>query len=299
MDKQTFRRRAAELGFVRAAFVSAKPFSGWREAASRLIAPPKLLDDPKEALPGATSIAVLLYPYSPLLRASGVPPLSGYYFGEHASYLALLKLQAEFPFTCRAPLPNKRAAERAFPGCRGINGLVGAAERGTRVCIQLLVNGVFEPDEPQTENAASCVRCGRCAKACPTGAICRDSLDANKCLRSFLSGGVMPGEVKAKLNALLGCEICQSVCPRNAGIDAIAPSEAIREALSYNTLLSPQSSLAPARALVGSNVSAARLRSQAIVLAAKEGGFEGQIAAFLNSESDAIRDSASWALHRS
>ncbi len=294
-DKQLFLCRAAELGFARAAFVSAEPFSGWAAAAGILRAPPKLFENPKDIMPGAVSIAVLLYPYAPLLRAPGLPPLSGYYFGEHASYLARQRLNAEFPFMQSAPLPSKRAAERAFPGCRGANGLVGIGALGTRICIQLLVSDVFEPDEPMPE-AAPCARCGLCEEACPAGAIKDGVLDANSCLRSFLSGGVMPNDVKAKLPTLLGCEICQSVCPRNAWIGAKQPSEAMRAAFAYETLLSPEASLAPARALAGSNVSAARLRSQAIVLAAREGGYAKQIAAFLDSDNDTVRDAAMWAL---
>ncbi len=296
MDKQSFISRANALGFARVAFVSAEPFSGWREAAGRLRAPPRLTEDPKEILPEAASIAVLLYPYAPMARAQGVVPLAGYYFAEHASYMALTKLQAEFPFMRRAPLPHKRAAERAFPGCRGRNGLIGIEEFGTRVCIQLLASDAFEPDAPQPE-ATPCASCGLCEKACPAGAI-RGALDANLCLRSYLSGGIMPDDIKAKLPTLLGCELCQSACPRNAHERAIAPSDAIRKAFSYDALLSPDISLAEARAFVGRNVSAARLRSQAIVLAAREGGCDERIAAFLDSENETIRDAALWALQK-
>ncbi len=209
----------------------------------------------------------------------------------------MLALQAEFPHTRRAPLPYKRAAERAFPGGRGRNGLIGTRELGTRVCIQALVSDCFEPDEPQPEETP-CDGCDRCERACPVGAIHRGALDANRCLRSFLSGGIIPDEIKARLPALLGCEICQRVCPRNAHVRAIALSQEIRDAFGFETLLSPGASLAKARELVGSNISAARLRSQAIILAAHEGGYDDMIAAFLDSDNETIRDAAAWALEK-
>ncbi len=66
MTKEDFSIRAHELGFARAAFVSAEPFCGWKEAAGRLRAPPALSESPKEILSGASSVAVLLYPYAPM-----------------------------------------------------------------------------------------------------------------------------------------------------------------------------------------------------------------------------------------
>lgn len=296
MDKAAFAQRAGELGFARCAMIEPAPFEGWRDKADTLRRPPTkaVADDPCELLSGATAVIVLLRPYAVFNDTPSMPPLCGYYFGSNAGYFAVKALNAEFPFLKPANLPAKRAAERAFPGCRGKNGLIGTKELGTRVSIHLFVTDAFEPDAAEPEPSA-CSGCSLCAKACPAGAI-GNTLDANKCVRGYLSGEVVPDYVKEQTHALLGCEICQSVCPRNAHLVPVGPGREIAECFSYDALLSPGNNFAGVQALVGKNTSAARIRSQAIILAAKQGGFWGQIEAFLGAGDETVKDAAAWAL---
>lgn len=295
MNKNAFVERAMELGFARCAMVDPSPFALWRERAERLRRPPTktVTDDPGELLNGASAVVVLLHPYAPIQAKRGMPPLCGYYFGSNAGYFAAKELEKEFPFLKRANLPAKRAAERAFPGCRGRNGLIGTKELGTRVSIHLFVTDAFEPDDPEPQRH-ECGGCELCAKVCPSGAI-GACLDANKCVRSYLSGEIIPDSVKKSMDALLGCEMCQNVCPRNAHLTPREPDVEMAGAFSYEALLSHENDLSAARALVGKNIPASRIRSQAIILAAKQGGHSGQIEAFLNSEDDLVRDAAQWA----
>ena len=65
-----------------------------------------------------------------------------------------------------------------------------------------------------------CGNCTRCIDACPTKAIAPYSVDATRCI-SYLTlehkGEIASGLQAAMGSWLLGCDICQDVCPFNAG----------------------------------------------------------------------------------
>ena len=82
----------------------------------------------------------------------------------------------------------------------------------------------------------SCANCGRCVEACPLGA-----LDCGFCEEKCLSyitqkkGALSAEEEKAVMeaNTIWGCDICQEVCPHNAGIP-ITEIDEFRENLIIN-----------------------------------------------------------------
>jgi epoxyqueuosine reductase len=74
------------------------------------------------------------------------------------------------------------------------------------------------PDTPINDH---CGKCRRCLDACPTNAIFEDlrAIDSRKCLSywNIEHRGSIPQEFHAPMqNWLLGCDICQEVCPWTA-----------------------------------------------------------------------------------
>ncbi len=63
-----------------------------------------------------------------------------------------------------------------------------------------------------------CLKCGKCKKACPGGAL-RDSFDIEKCAShiSQKKGELNEDEIDIlkKSSLIFGCDVCQRVCPHN------------------------------------------------------------------------------------
>ena len=82
---------------------------------------------------------------------------------------------------------------------------------------------------------AGCGSCTRCIDACPTDALDEPGvLDATRCLSYWTqTAGELPEDVMEALgDRVYGCDICQDVCPWNAGVEkrrAGAPLEANAE----------------------------------------------------------------------
>jgi epoxyqueuosine reductase len=87
-------------------------------------------------------------------------------------------------------------------------------------------------EDKRTENRdhmmKRCVRCRACVRACPTGAIREDRflISAERCYTLFSeSRKPLPAWVRPpKSPCLIGCLICQQVCPENKSRLKTAPS---------------------------------------------------------------------------
>lgn len=71
------------------------------------------------------------------------------------------------------------------------------------------------PTDDPVEGTSHCLGCGRCVRACPTGALRGDgSVDARRCI-SYLtieSHDGIPADIPTG-NTLYGCDVCRRACP--------------------------------------------------------------------------------------
>jgi epoxyqueuosine reductase len=131
--------------------------------------------------------------------------------------------------------PLKTLAVRMGFVVYGRNNITYAAGLGSgyQLCGYLLGTGPGpaaeeEPAEDREKTLKRCARCRACVRACPTGAIREDRflISAERCYTLFsesrkpLPAGIRP----PKPLCLIGCLICQQVCPENKGRLKTAPS---------------------------------------------------------------------------
>jgi epoxyqueuosine reductase len=84
-----------------------------------------------------------------------------------------------------------------------------------------------DPTIDHTRASAECDGCTACLAACPTGAIRQDTfmIDVERCLTLHSeSPGPWPGWLPASAhNCVIGCMVCQDVCPQNSGRLKVEP----------------------------------------------------------------------------
>ncbi|MBW8351693.1 tRNA epoxyqueuosine(34) reductase QueG [Bacillus sp. IITD106] len=117
-------------------------------------------------------------------------------------------------------LVDRAVAERAGIGWSGKNCSIITPEFGSYVYLgEMITNLPFEPDEPLHDQ---CGECRLCLDACPTGALVQaGQLNAQKCIAfQTQTKGFLADEFRGKLgNRIYGCDTCQTVCPKNKGMD--------------------------------------------------------------------------------
>lgn len=244
----------------------------------------------QKGLESATCTAVLFKSYRPAAPApEGTVALSEYYVASHASYHAA-KAFAAYLESCGheamhlALLPAKKIALQTG-GFIGDNGFYYHPDLGSLVCIQTVLTNAFLPDPP-LPSPSSCLHCGVCSKACPSGGVG----DLQRCLRKH-SNALIPKTLRGDVYQLLGCEKCQSVCPLNLK-DTSAPKAFLLESLLDGK------EIKKLRELAGPNMARkSRIISQAAIYAANTGQKQCmKQLLFLAQNADApVRDHAQWA----
>jgi epoxyqueuosine reductase len=199
--------------------------------------------DPSQVFPGARSALCVALQYHPLYIEEGgerQPEPSGDLWRRVARYargkdyhdvmgerLRALeeRVHAAFPgcetrrYVDTGPVLERELAARAGMGAVGKNTMLLHPEGGSWFLLGELFLGLdLAPDQPLADLCGSCTRC---LDACPTGALAEPyRLDSNRCISYWTieHRGPLPPEARRMVGGwVFGCDVCQEVCPWNAG----------------------------------------------------------------------------------
>ena len=241
------------------------------------------------AYPDAKAALLLIWAYAPYENGGHI---SSYYPASNASYHASKAVEAELNAAGiaaeRAFIPARALCIANGVGHQGRNGLLSIAPYGTRIALETLL--IYSPVEPNAEQVCTeggCPEgCTACISACPMGAITADGLNVTRCMRYIMNSGYTE-EIWQKQQTFLGCEICQTVCPKNARLKKLPVPDDTAEAFELRRLIA------------GKNITGnGRLTMEAIAFAAREGQCEAEIRACLSSPFEQVRMAAKWALSK-
>lgn len=117
-----------------------------------------------------------------------------------------------------APVRERELAALGGVGWIGKNTMLIHPERGSWLLLAVILTTLDVGS--QTEIPDHCGTCTRCIEACPTQAISDHSVDATRCI-SYLTiehRDAIDTQFHAGMGDwLLGCDVCQEVCPHNSG----------------------------------------------------------------------------------
>lgn len=299
---------ARAAGFDAAALLPAQPLA-YRPNAEA--ARQRVEGDPRALLPQAKSVLVMVSHFTWFSAwPKDCTEVSAFYFQSNQTYRAMkavagaLRAQGALVDDSQR-VPAKMWAARAGFGAQGRNTLLCSESWGTSVTLQTLVTDIEPQDaalHPVPTLDEACGACRRCVEACPGGALDgQGNLDPERCLRAWqFSGRAMPLALREKNGTrLLGCEICQRVCPKNARVPQIAPvcgPFALERLLRFD-----KAARADVGALIGANEARpGRVLAQA-ALAAGNGGnraYLPALEALCAHENAVVAEHARWAIER-
>lgn len=116
-----------------------------------------------------------------------------------------------------APILERYFAKKSGLGYIGKNRCLITDKYGSYVFIsELLIDKEFDYDK---ENNNYCNNCNLCVLACPTKAITEIGINTNKCIayhtiesKTKIVDDIVLNNIS---NQIFGCDICQTVCPKN------------------------------------------------------------------------------------
>jgi epoxyqueuosine reductase len=312
-----------QLGFPLIRVTGAEPFQLWeREFTRRKVLDAataqtvgKITSYPRDLMPGANAVIVAVRPYIPYLEfPKGFGVYSAHY-GEYPQGREAIKVLTEmivaegYEALADPPLPAKAAAHRAGAGWFGKNGVIYTSEYGSWVTMHLILTDAPLARDAQAEELSHCEGCNRCVRACPTNAILENGrVLASRCLRAYmLYPGFVPLDIRDKMGSrLLGCDICQMVCPNNKKrlTQARLPSQDDMQNFEIFSLLNgwqegSREKMKRIGSLVGRNYARARRFLSTAVIAAgniKDPNYIPLLAKTLVHSYPPIRAHSAWAL---
>lgn len=249
--EKELKRKALELGFVKAGITDAAPFQEYYDESHirkyysflekdkrHILQNARALD---ETFPEAKSILSVIYSYggtrypgkltqyvARAYQGRGYGPAPGSVNAERIRLLKDYIRSKGIHIFEDCFIPDRAAAARAGCVMFGRNNFAYCGDYGSFIIITNFVLDVpLSPDEPTMYRECP-ANCRLCMEACPTGAIESEArLCPQKCIgfnnwfRQDEKGvdPFIPEEIRPKLGTHFhGCDICQEVCPRNRKI---------------------------------------------------------------------------------
>lgn len=313
MEREELITWAREAGFAAVGFCSPEDFT---DAYKRVERQPKLRERnqlrffPREDAPWIQSLAVLLWAYQPTENTDrDAVFVDAYYQASNAAYHAAKALEERLLLAGRraqanVAYPAKEAALRAGLGVIGENSLLITKEWGTRVVIILIATDFSCDEAAASRERIACLRCGRCMKACPSGALDENGMShPERCLRNFMMEGlVVPEALRERMGMrLIGCDICQQVCPMQPGKKKESAAPFLLDDFVTVDEERFRSSVYRLAQQVGKNTARPqRVRAQAALLCGNRGKktYLPVLRLWLQSSFEAVREHALWAIER-
>ena len=296
------RKLASEHGFAECFVFSTEPFLHYErrlnDGALHHAATDLSIDVSKDA-PWASAILALVYSYRPF---SDDIPVSNYYPSSNAAYHAagalIRTLKQAGIMAERAEVPIRELLTRSGAGVMLKNGLTLVEGFGTRYTVQAVLVALPEPDytRPRAQRETRCASCHACERSCPSGAISESGYDFKACARAYMGGDTMEDWVMDAMTCILGCELCQRVCPYNIEIEPISE---MPEVFRLEEILT--GNVKPVLDIVGKNLNKqGRIIQHACVIAAKLGRTDliPLIQRWADDERQAVRVAAGYALNK-
>ena len=144
-----------------------------------------------------------------------------------SEFLVTLGAEKTLIHVDKGGLNDRKAAFEAGLGFFGKNGMLINEEYGSYFFIGQVVHDLHIAADKPLEK--SCLSCDACIKNCPGGALSDQGFQIEKCLSeiSQKKGELTENEADLlKKNGLCwGCDVCQSVCPHNLGLETTAIPE--------------------------------------------------------------------------